>query len=269
MEEQLRGRWAVVTGGAGGIGRAMAIALHDRGMHVVVGDINPPLEAAPLPAAVKFVRTDVTEPDALERLADAVEDDAPALWVSNAGIAVEVGDQLILKSPNAKRWRDVVAINLQAVIEGSQIALHRMLAARRNGSTRPFFVVSTSSASGLTPREAAVYSSCKAGVNHFTRSIALTLKKRKVEGIKVFAVCPTFTETPMMRSLSGKGLISRSKEQGIIAPASAISEGMLHLIDQEAENGSVMRFDTADHATVASIVQYPLSPALPVLTSRM
>lgn len=60
-----------------------------------------------------------------------------------------------------KRWRDVVDINFKAVIEGSQIAIHRNLAAREAAARfseappPPCFVVSTASASGLTPRAAA------------------------------------------------------------------------------------------------------------------
>lgn len=248
----------------------MAIALHERGMRVIVGDLHPPTEEFPLPTEIRYIHTDVTKPEDLERLADAAEDDAPSVWVNNAGIAVEVGHEMVLAAPTAKKWRDVVTVNLQAVIEGSQIAIHRMLSARKGaGPHPPCFVVSTSSASGLTPREAAVYSSCKAGVNHFTRSIAYTLKQRKIDGIKIFAVCPTFTETPMMRGMSGKGVIEKSKEKGIIAPSTAISDGMLYLIDNEEANGAVMRFDTKDNATVASIVQYPQVAPVPVLTSKM
>ena len=67
MEAALEGRWAVVTGGSGGIGRSMAIALHERGMRVVVGDLRPPTAEAPLPAGVQYIETDVTEPEQLER----------------------------------------------------------------------------------------------------------------------------------------------------------------------------------------------------------
>ena len=71
-------------------------------------------------------------------------------------------------------------------------------------------------------------------------------------------------------------LLLRPAERGFLAPSSAISDGMLHLIDHtgvEGEaatpNGAVMRFDTAEGETVASLVPEPDSPALPVFRSKM
>ena len=71
-------------------------------------------------------------------------------------------------------------------------------------------------------------------------------------------------------------LLLRPTERGFLAPSSAISDGMLHLIDhtgvegeQATPNGVVMRFDTAEGETVASLVPEPDSPALPVFRSKM
>ena len=71
-------------------------------------------------------------------------------------------------------------------------------------------------------------------------------------------------------------LLLRPAERGFLAPSSAISDGMLHLIDhtgveggQATPNGAVMRSDTAEGETVASLVPEPDSPALPVFRSKM
>lgn len=270
----LAGRWAVVTGAAGGIGRSIAIALHERGMRVVVGDLNPPQESAPLPEGVIFLRTDVTEPADLERLADACSGEAPAVWVNNAGIAVEVGDELLLRNKHAKQWRQLMDINLKAVIEGTQIAIHRHLDARRAGALQePCYVISTASVAGLIPRAASAYAAAKAGVVHFTRSIAEQLRIEKIEGVHIYSVCPTFTDTPMARGMSGVTLMEKSAARGVLAPSDAIARGCLLLIDGSAPNGSIMRFDTVKGVTTASCVPYgrelggplpgrdPLSPA--------
>ena len=84
--------------------------------------------------------------------------------------------------------------------------------------------------------------------------------------MECYAVCPTFTTTPMMRNNTGEALIEQSKQQGIIAPSTAISDGMLYLIDNESKHGGVMRFDTENNETNA---QFRRSPPLPAFSSIM
>ena len=96
-----------------------------------------------------------------------------------------------------------------------------------------------------------------------------TESAKKLLPLECYAVCPTFTNTPMMRNNTGEALIEQSKQQGIIAPSTAISDGMLYLIDNESKNGSVMRFDTENNETIASIVQFRRSPPLPAFSSKM
>ena len=96
-----------------------------------------------------------------------------------------------------------------------------------------------------------------------------TESAKKLLPLECYAVCPTFTNTPMMRNNTGEALIEQSKQHGIIAPSTAISDGMLYLIDNESKNGSVMRFDTENNETIASIVQFRRSPPLPAFSSKM
>lgn len=270
----LDGRWAVVTGAAGGIGRSIAIALSDAGMRVVAGDLFPPSADAPLPVGVRFVTADVCDPGDLEKLADACEGEAPAVWVNNAGIAVEVGDELLLRNKNAKKWRKLMDINIKAVIEGTQIAIHRTLDARKGGTISPCYIVSTASVAGLIPRGASAYAAAKAGVVHFTRSIAEQLRIEKIKDVHIYCLCPTFTDTPMARGMGGR-LIKKSEEMGVLAPSAKIAEGLIRLIEESAPNGSIMRFDTAKGVTTASLVPYgeelggPLPGREPLLPAKL
>jgi NAD(P)-dependent dehydrogenase (short-subunit alcohol dehydrogenase family) len=246
------------------------------GMKVVVGDLHPATAEAPLPGGVVYIPTDVTRPEDLERLADACGGEPPAVWCNNAGIAVEVGRDIVVRT-QSKKWRAVVDINFKAVLEGSQIAIHRNLEAREAAERfsaaepPPCFIVNTASASGLTPRQASVYSASKAGVIHFGRGVAEGLRLDKVGGVFIYSLCPTFTETPMMTASMPETLIAKSRARGILAGPEVISDGMLHLIDHsdEIENGAVMRFDTKDGESVAALVALPESVELPVMTSKM
>merc|ERR1712113_700432 len=81
------------------------------------------------------------------------------------------GEDLFLV-PNGHRWRLQQSINLDAVIEGTQVAYKHM---RDCNVPSDKFIVATASMAGLLPEASPVYCSNKAGVNHFTRAMAVRL----------------------------------------------------------------------------------------------
>src|SRR3990170_2302736 len=161
-----KGKVAFVTGGGSGIGFATASLLAANGARVVLADIDArALEFA----AAEFGRIDIVH--------------------NNAGIT-ERGEDLF--APDAERWESVLDIDLRAVILGTQLAVQQL---RRQGGGG--VIVNTASMAGLDPIGAApVYSAAKAGVVQFTR----TLTHLASEGIRVNAICPSFTDTPMVRA---------------------------------------------------------------------
>lgn len=134
---ELSGRIAVVTGAAGGIGRALAVGLARRGMDVVVTDIA----ADPLAATRQLVEqndreclnlvVDVTDPTAVERLAQAVYSRFGAADVicSNAGI-MEPG---AVWEQDARTWSKVLDVNLFGTVNIAREFIPRMLASGRDG----------------------------------------------------------------------------------------------------------------------------------------
>ena len=188
--EDLAGKVAVVTGGAGGIGRGIVTALLEEGVRVVVGDIEAPvLDAAVAELAEQFpdgsvrgARTDVSDPDSFEALAADVfaTEGACHLLFNNAGVTSGGGGKPWEQEANDWRW--CFGVNVFGTANGMMSFVPRMLA-----SGEPGVVVNTSSGDGgLAPVPyASVYASSKAAVSCLTESLAQQL--RAEEGSQVRA----------------------------------------------------------------------------------
>ncbi len=233
---EIAGTAAVVTGGASGIGRAMAVALATRGGQVIVAD----LDAAGGAETVRLVesaggkaawqRCDVTDPADLARAIAAAKERFGRVVIvcNNAGVG---GESLFEDEPGA--WRRMIDINLAAVIEGTRLAVREMMGGRGG------VVVNTASMGGLLPMPGSpVYAATKAGVINFTRSLAyLALEHR----IRVNAICPTFTDTPLVRQ-SGEARMEEMKQLvgGILQPED-IAAGLVELVEDDSRAGAIMR----------------------------
>ncbi len=163
---------AVVTGGAGGLGRAFVERLHDEGYHVVPVDLHG-----------TEVALDVTDPDACRAIAAATR---PDLWINNAGVTGK-GDVLDQTDDEIER---IVAVNLLGVVHGSRAAAHSMLAG--SGGT----ILNVASLSGWAPTpHLAVYSGAKHGVRAFSVALAAELRATPV---RVRCLLPDGIRTPMV-----------------------------------------------------------------------
>ena len=145
--DDLQGRTAVITGGANGIGLALARAFVDAGMAVVLGDVDPDALAAAVEAlradgaTAHGVAGDVRNPDALVQLRDAALAATGSIDVVclNAGVA-PTGHVL---DTSLDTWHWVVDVNLFGVVHGVQ-AFGPLLAEQGHGH-----LVLTSSAAGI------------------------------------------------------------------------------------------------------------------------
>lgn len=145
----LRGKVAVVTGGASGIGRAMAARFGGDGMHVVVADVEQPaldLTVKELRAdglEVTGVVTDVSSYESVEALRDATLDAYGAVHVlcNNAGVGAGAAGHMWDHTLNDWRW--AVGVNVWGVIHGIKAFVPTMLASGEEGH-----VVNTSSGNG-------------------------------------------------------------------------------------------------------------------------
>ena len=129
--KDFKGKTAVVTGAASGIGRAVCLALADRGANLVLADIEADaLEASRAAVEVRGteaigVVTDVTAKASVEALADAAWDRFGAVHLvhNNAGVLIRAP----MLDADEKDWAWILAVNLWGVIHGVQAFVPRML----------------------------------------------------------------------------------------------------------------------------------------------
>lgn len=169
-----RGRVAVVTGGASGVGRALAKAFLGEGMKVVLADVEAPAlkaTAEALGGDVIGVVTDVSDASSVLALADRVFDEFGACHIlcNNAGVAAPNLDLWETESSDFK-W--VHGVNVAGIAHGVQAFVPRMIASGEEG-----FILNTSSGDGgISPlAQQVVYASSKAAVSTMTECLAAQL----------------------------------------------------------------------------------------------
>jgi short-subunit dehydrogenase len=179
---------AVVTGGGNGLGAAIARRLAERGLAVVVGDVD---EAAATRTAARIggraVRLDVADAAACRALVAELDD--LVAWVNNAGIlhtgpAWAIGDE---------QRRRLVDVNVHGVMNGTLAALPQL---RARGAGH---VVNVVSLAGLHPAPGeTVYGATKHAALGFSVATHLDLLARGERGVHVSALCPDGIWTPML-----------------------------------------------------------------------
>jgi NAD(P)-dependent dehydrogenase (short-subunit alcohol dehydrogenase family) len=172
--ESVSGKVAVVTGGASGIGRGIVHALLDEGAKVVIADVESPALDVTVAALegrgdVIGVRTDVSDFDAVTRLADAVyqRHGACHLLFNNAGVTSGGGGRPWEQEPNDWAW--CFGVNVFGVANGILAFVPRMIEGGEEG-----VIVNTSSGDGgIAPVPyASVYASSKAAISCLTEALA-------------------------------------------------------------------------------------------------
>ena len=195
MTDRLRldGQAAFVTGGGGGIGRAIAIRLAEAGADVAIFDIFPErAEEAAARVLERGVRAlaipgDVLSTDALRASIDtaAAQRGRLDILVNNAG---GVSARPFLEQ-SERSMRKHIDINLMSMLVATQAAATHMVAGGRGGS---IVNVASIEASRAAPNFA-VYAACKAGMLSFTKSMALEFSGHR---IRVNCIAPDHTITP-------------------------------------------------------------------------
>ena len=241
--QSLKGRTAVVTGGSSGIGRAIAIRLGEAGAHVLVAGrtesalkegVKAVEQAGGRATAAVFDARDVRQ---VQGLVDKAVKASGRLdiMVNNAGL--EFPSSIVEGDP--ERWREMLEVNVLALLVGSQAAVRAMRACGAAGH-----IVNISSVAGRS-EASGVYGSTKWAVN----SIATTLRKElENDKIRVVNIMPGAVATNFARNFPPevvKGIVSSLGIKADIKPGGQLPPAVL---DQIATAGKLFLASADDVA---------------------
>jgi NAD(P)-dependent dehydrogenase (short-subunit alcohol dehydrogenase family) len=232
-------RGIIVTGGAGGLGRAHALAAAELDAHVYLADI---MDAGPVSAEVNRAggsasahRLDVTDSAAWEDLAAFISSDGRSIvgLVNNAGVSFRRG----FAGTRPEDWRRVIEVNLTGAFLGIR-AIAPMMAAARGGS-----IVNIASVAGTIGFYSPSYGASKWGLIGLTKSAA---GEWAHEGVRVNAVLPGPVDTPLLAG--AEPLITSTIESvpaGRIAHPEDVAHAVRFLLSEEAAyiNGTELVVD--------------------------
>lgn len=244
-QPRLAGKAAIVTGGASGIGRAIAQAFAGEGARVAIADLNQPeSEAAAAEifeltgTRVSAVRMDVTEEDSVDRGVDEAVRQLGSvdILVSNAGVQwISPVEQLQFTD-----WKRILAVHLDGAFLTTRACLRHMYAHGRGGSIIYMGSVHSKVASILK----APYVTAKHGILGLCRAVAMEGARHQV---RANVICPGFVRTPLVeRQIPEQArLLGTSEEEvvkmmlkhtvdGHFTTVAEVTEAALYLAGQES-----------------------------------
>lgn len=237
----LKGKSALVTGAASGIGRAIAVDLAAHGASVLLGDLDAVAGAAAakaIPGSV-FMRADVSSREDCRALVDR----ATAEWGGVDVLVNNAGFQQVspVEAFPEDRWEQLVKVVLFGAFYLTKYAIPRMY---EKGWGR---IVNISSLHGLvaSPFKSA-YISAKHGLNGLTKTIALEAAER---GVTVNAVCPSYVRTPLVeQQIADQARVHGISEEAVIRDIMLAPAAIKRLLEPE-EVAAYVTFLCSDAAS--------------------
>jgi len=225
----LTGKTALVTGATGGIGGAIATALHAHGAHVGISGRNgEKLQAlaTTLGSRVTILPADLSQPEAIAELVKQAEESMGQIdiLVNNAGLT---RDNLSMRMKD-EEWQEVIDVNMTATFKLAK-AVQRGMMKRRDGR-----IINIASIVGVTGNPGQCnYVASKAGMIGWSKAMAQEIASR---GITVNCIAPGFIATAMTEVLTDeqKAKINATIPAGRMGAADDIAAAALYLASPEA-----------------------------------
>ena len=247
---RVMGKVAIVTGGAGGMGRAISSLLTREGAKVVVTDINE-VNGKEVVEAIRhdggeavFVKHDVTSEQDWSKLIEKTlaEFGKLDILVNNAGVMLVKE----IKDISLEEWRQLMSVNLDGVFLGTK---HGIRAMRGNGGGS---IINMSSVAGIvgTLDDTAAFCASKGGVRLLTKAAALECSKAGHDyNIRVNSIHPGVIQTPLVEVLLEDAAIRKRLEEihpiGFMGEPIDIAYVVLYLASDESRlvTGAQMAID--------------------------
>jgi NAD(P)-dependent dehydrogenase (short-subunit alcohol dehydrogenase family) len=233
MPGRLEGKVAVVTGGAGGIGRETALRFAEEGARVCIADLvdEPGKETASEVDGI-YVHADVTDPDDVQRMYSETAERFGGIDVlfNNAGISPSDDDSIL--ETGLEAWERVQNVNLKSVYLCCKYGIPYLL--ERGGgtiiNTASFVAVMGAATSQIS------YTASKGGVLALSRELGVEFARR---GIRVNALCPGPVNTPLLQEIFAKDPEKAERRlvhlpMGRFAEATEIAGAVLFLASDDA-----------------------------------
>lgn len=207
--KRLAGKIAIVTGGASGIGRAIAEAFAQEGATVVIADVTEAVREGGTPTherlrtagfPVEFVKTDVSDETEAEAVVRHASERYGRLDILVNDAAIGLGKPLLETSLD--EWNRVIAVNLTGVFLMCRAAVRQMLRQEANGETRGRIVNISSQHGMIAAPEDIAYGTSKSGVVYITRQIAADYAKDLI-------VCNAVAPGKILTGKSGRAVEPR------------------------------------------------------------
>lgn len=196
----MEAKTVLITGAAGGIGRATLSLFAAKGWHVIAVDRNDFGEG--FPANGLFIRADISRPEEVQMIFEQAKAFTESLDVLVNNAAMQVAKPLI--ETTVEEWDTVMASNLRSAFLGVKLAYPLL---QKNGGA----VVNVSSVHAIqTSANIAAYAASKGGLLALTRAMAIELAP---QNIRVNAILPGAVDTPMLRAGLGRGHVGHGDMQ--------------------------------------------------------
>ena len=244
--KDLKGKIAIVTGGASGIGKTISVAFAEAGATVVISDLDAEgaegtsREIKRLGQKSFSIESDVANPDHVDLIFDNTIDEYGKIdiLVNNAGTTHPAVSILDLDLEYVDR---IFAVDFKGVYLCSRRAGREMI--RQNNGC----IINISSIAGLTPLPLIMYGPMKSAVNMLTKILAREWAQYK---IRVNAIAPGYVMTPLIKNMIEKGqrdphlILDRTPMKNMLDPMD-IAKAVLFLVSSEARyiTGAVLPVD--------------------------